>query len=149
MMQCPIQTIAIMKKISTMKKLLITICFLISIPFISFESSVSKANYVTSDFSYRGIENGWYQATVKCVNYSTYNRSTYTLNVKVEYDRVTEIDFGNGGSVHSGYNNSGYFYSGGYLNMERDYDYNIVAATTKVTITEENSNIITFDIRIE
>ena len=54
-----------------------------------------------------GIENGWYQATVQYNNYKTGTNSTYTLNVKVEYNNVTVIDFGNGGSVHTGYNNEG------------------------------------------
>ncbi len=96
-----------------------------------------------------GIENGWYEATVKYYNYRTLYRSTYALNVKVEYDRVTVIDFGNGGSLHSGFNNSGYIYSGGYLTIERDYDYNAVAATARVTVTDQNGNIKSFDIRIE
>ncbi len=56
-----------------------------------------------------GIDNGWYIATVKYHNMNSGTFSRYRLKVKVEYDRVTAIDFGNGGSVHSGYNSSGYF----------------------------------------
>lgn len=81
-----------------------------------------------------GISDGWYEATVKYSNSNTYTRSTYTLNVQVEADRVVKIDFGNGGSVHSGYNNSGYYYSGGYLDFQYDYNRNIVGATTRVTV---------------
>ena len=94
------------------------------------------------------IDNGWYDATVAYYNPSTYQRSNYTLSVKVEYDRVTVIDFGNGGSVHSGYNNSGYTYSGGSLTLKKDYQGNIVAATTRVSVSDSDGTR-TFDITIE
>jgi hypothetical protein len=96
-----------------------------------------------------GIKNGWYSATVKYVNYKTYTNATYTLDVHVQYDTVVEIDFGNGGSIHSGYNNSGYTYTGGNLSIERDFDQNVVAATARVTVYESNGNMKTYDIRIE
>ncbi len=131
-----------------MKFLFSTICFLILFfsPTIRLEAdNITHSNLSNSQSN---IENGWYQATVKYCNYSTYTQSKYTLNVKVEYGRVIVIDFGNGGSVHSGYNNSGYTYSGGYIHMERDYNYNIVAAKARVTITEDFT-VKTFDIIIE
>lgn len=93
------------------------------------------------------IENGWYKASVKYYNPKTYTRSTYTLNVKVEYNRVTVIDFGNGGSVHSGYNNSGYYYNGGTLFFKKDYQGNITSATTTVSITE-GYNTVSYEITI-
>jgi hypothetical protein len=99
-------------------------------------------------FSFYGIKDGWYQATVKYTNYSTYTNSTYTLDVKVEYGNITVIDFGNAGSVHTGYNNEGYIYTGGSLNYEKDYEGNIIAATARVTISQDNS-MKYFDIRIE
>ncbi len=101
-----------------------------------------------SEISVEVIDNGWYDANVSYYNPSTYQRSNYTLSVKVEYDSVTAIDFGNGGSVHSGYNNSGYSYYGGTLTMKRDYQGNIVAATTRVSVTDSNGTR-TFDISIE
>jgi hypothetical protein len=104
---------------------------------------------VISKYGIQGIDNGWYVANVKYFNLSSGTISRYRLKVKVEYDRVTAIDFGNGGSVHSGYNSSGYFYSGGYLNFDKDYNNSIVSASTRVTILEANSNMITFDIVIE
>jgi hypothetical protein len=118
-----------------MKKLLVLLLLLV-IPFFSFERTID------------GIEDGWYRATVVYFNTSTYTRSTYTLNVKVEWDRVVAIDFGNGGSVHSGYNSSGYIYGGGYLYFSRDYDYNIISATATVTVTD-GSDYSTFNITIE
>lgn len=96
-----------------------------------------------------GISDGWYSATVKYSNYSTGTYATYTLDVKVEYNSVTAIDFGKGGSVHSGYNNEGYQYSGGSLSFEYDYGYtSIVAATATVTIYD-TGGIKYFNIRIE
>jgi hypothetical protein len=103
-------------------------------------------NKLSSEY---GIDNGWYVATVKYHNFNSGTFSRYRLKVKVEYDRVTAIDFGNGGSVHSGYNSSGYFYSGGYLSFDKDYNGEITSASAKVKIIEANSNLITFDITIE
>lgn len=97
---------------------------------------------------YTNIDNGWYEATVKYSTSNTYTKSTYTLKVKVEYNSVTKIDFGNGGSVHSGYNNSGYYYSGGHLSFERNFNNEIVAATTRVTVSE-GSVYRYYDIRID
>jgi hypothetical protein len=108
-----------------------------------------KSQLLTKHLFHNGIDNGWYVANVKYFNVSSGTISRYRLKVKVEYDRVTAIDFGNGGSVHSGYNSSGYFYSGGYLNFDKDYNNSIVSASTRVTILEANSNMITFDIVIE
>lgn len=94
------------------------------------------------------IDDGWYEATVNYSNYKTETNATYTLNVKVEYGVVAKIDFGNGGSVHSGYNNEGYIYSGGYLSFEKNYNGDIVAATTTVTISDGNG-MRYFKIRIQ
>jgi len=124
--------------------------FAISLLFIVIEAQ-SQAFPVfldSSEISVEAIDNGWYDAAVSYYNASTYQRSNYTLSVKVEYDRVTAIDFGNGGSVHSGFNNSGYTYSGGSLSMKRDYQGNLVGATTRVSVSD-SSGIRTFDISIE
>jgi hypothetical protein len=94
------------------------------------------------------LESGWYNATVKYSTTSTPTESTYTLKVKVEHDQVTEIDFGNGGSVHDGYNNSGYFYNGGRLDFQNDYEGNIIGATTRVTI-QGDINYRYYDITIK
>lgn len=96
----------------------------------------------------KSIQDGWYSATVSYSNSNTYTRSTYTLDVEVESDRVVTISFGQGRSVHDGYNNSGYTYSGGYLSFQSNYQGGISAATTQVTIYKGNS-IITYDVRIE
>ena len=95
-----------------------------------------------------GIKDGWYEAIVGYSNYNTGTNSNYKLNVKVEYNSVTIIDFGNGGSVHSGINNEGYLYTGGYLSFEKDSEGNIIVATTNVSVSD-NNGMRYFKIRIE
>jgi hypothetical protein len=130
-----------------MKKIALVLFLVWSLPIVVL--SGSEINSSTSVL-YGGIDNGWYTATVKYMNYKTYTNSTYTLNVKVEYNSVVTIDFGNGGSIHTGYNNEGYIYSGGTLSFNRDYSSNtITSASTRVTMYEEGGNIRTFDIKIE
>jgi len=122
--------------------------FLLSLIITQSYSNPLTVDIADKNIEYGGIEDGWYRATIKYTNYSTGTNSTYSLNVKVEYGKVSRIDFGNGGSVHSGYNNEGYIYSGGYLSFEKDYNGNIIAATTTVTISDANG-IRYFKVRIE
>lgn len=129
-----------------MKKLIILI--LISLTVTQSYSSSMPVNSSFTSISFGGIEDGWYNATVKYTNYSTGTNSTYSLKVKVKFGKVSTIDFGNGGSVHNGYNNEGYIYSGGYLSFETDYNGNTVAATTTVTISD-TEGMRYFKIRIE
>src|SRR4051812_34781858 len=118
-----------------MKKILLLI--LISLTLTNTYASSFMANSTCyKAINYGGIKDGWYNATVKYTNYSTGTNSSYSLDVKVEYGKVSIIDFGNGGSIHSGYNNEGYIYSGGYVSLETDYNGNIVAATTTVTVSD-------------
>lgn len=117
--------------------------------FVLFTCSESFANEnKDSGYILTTLDNGWYNATVHYSNYSTGTNATYTLSVKVEYDNVTNIDFGNGGSVHTGYNNEGYVYSGGYLSFEKDFSGNIKAANTTVTVSD-NNGMRYYKIRIE
>jgi len=74
----------------------------------------------------KSIDDGWYSAIVKYMNPGTYTTSSYRLNVKVQYDRVVAIDFGNGGTLHSGMNNEGYLYNGGTLST--DYSGNVTSS---------------------
>lgn len=108
--------------------------------------SISTSNIINSSSD---IDDGWYQAKVKYSNFATGTNSTYKLNVYVQYDKVTKIDFGNGGSVHNGYNNEGYIYSEGILYFDSDYNGNISSATATVTITEQNWSTHTYKITIE
>ncbi len=109
--------------------------------------SILILNY--SKVSAQEIEDGWYKATVKYSNYMTYTFETYKLRVKVKYDKVVEISFGEGGSIHSGYNNEGYTYSGGTLYPEKDYRGVIISAEASVNIYESNGTVRNFKIKIE
>ena len=99
-------------------------------------------------YSAQNIENGWYEALVSYYNPKTYQRSNYTLSVKVEFNRVTVIDFGNEGSIHSGYNNSGYTYNGGSLSFQKDFNGQISSATTQVSVSDTNG-IRYYDVKIQ
>ena len=129
-----------------MKKIILILGFLlIGINQISFaENDI----YTHVENSLNGIKDGWYEATVQYSNYSTGHNATYTLNVQVKYNSVVAISFPKGGSVHSGYNDSGYFYSGGNLYFETDYNGYTVAATTTVTVSDDNGYRY-FKIRID
>jgi len=95
------------------------------------------------------IEDGWYKATVEYHNLNTLTKSTYTLDVEVNHVKVSRIDFGNGGSVHDGVNNSGYFYSGGLLHLFVDREGNAIKSETTVTITGPGSKLIKYKVTIE
>ncbi len=128
-----------------MKALFLLLLFFLTVPA---HNKAGALNIPEDRASYGGIDNGWYKAIVVYFSYSTYTKSTYKLDVKVEYDKVTVIDFGNNGYIHSGYNSDGYIYTGGYLSFDRDYDGNIISASTKVTLTTSSGTMVTFDIYI-
>jgi len=122
--------------------------FLLVTFFNTFNGFANEPNLIKPLRSVSTLEDGWYASTVQYSNYSTGTNARYTLNVKVEYDKITNIDFGNGGSVHSGFNNEGYIYSGGFLIVEKDFAGNIVAATAAVTVSDDNG-MRYYKIRIE
>jgi hypothetical protein len=129
-----------------MKKLFFITLVMLS---LSMFSHSAKAQYVTYEpISSVKIDDGWYRATVSYYNSATYRKSTYTLKVKVEYGSVTAIDFGNGGSIHSGYNNEGYTYSGGTLTQITDYQGNVTAVTARVMTSDRNGSR-SYDITIQ
>ena len=117
---------------------------LFSFNLLAENENVSVRNNVSINST---IPDGWYHSTVSYFNYNTFTESKYTLDVKVESDRVVKIDFGNGGSVHTGLNNEGYTYTGGYLSFEKDFNDNITAATSSVSITTP-SGTRTYTVRI-
>lgn len=65
------------------------------------------------------VQDGRYKASVRYSNLSTGTESSYVLYVTVENDQVVKIHFDNGGELHTGYNEHGYTYSGGYLKGSR------------------------------
>lgn len=97
--------------------------------------------------SYNQIENGDYEASIHYSS-TTGQKSTYTLVVTVFNDAVTKINFSNNGSVHSGYNNEGYSYSGGSLSFSRNSKGEITGASTNIKIKYPNGTIAQFQIKI-
>lgn len=90
---------------------------------------------------------GWIGATIQYTS-NTGHKATYTLNVAIQDNRVVAIDFGNGGSVHAGQNNSGYIYQGGELYMSQDMYGNVTSMYTTVRITYQDGRWQVFDITI-
>lgn len=93
--------------------------------------------YSSPPSSSNTLEDGWYKATVQYHNTGTAYKASYTLRVKVSYNTVTAIDFGDG-YLHSGVNSSGYYWSGGTITLSADVNGNITGATAKVTITDKD-----------
>ncbi len=93
------------------------------------------------------LDDGRYEATVYYSS-STGQRSTYSLAVLVSNDCVVGINFGNGGSVHSGRNSEGYTYSGGALRVKTNSSGEPISASTTVTVTYSNGTIQRFQIEL-
>lgn len=110
---------------------------------LCFFTQEAKGKFV----SYNQIENGDYEATVYYSS-TTGQKSTYTLVVTVLNDAVTKIKFDNNGSVHTGYNNEGYSYSGGSLSFSRNFEREITGASTTVKVKYPNGTVQKFQIEI-
>lgn len=128
-----------------MKNIFILIMFILPFSTLANENTTPRVEHTNA----ASIDDGWYEATVKYHNFSTYEKATYTLNVKVKYGKIVAIDFGNGGSVHSGYNDSGYYWSGGYLSESRDWNTGVVtSASATVNVNYDNGTMTKFYILI-
>jgi hypothetical protein len=90
------------------------------------------------------LDEGWYKADIKYTCNSTNTSSDYVLKVYVSGDRVTKIDFGNGGSVHTGYNSEGYKYTGGGLNFEKGTSGKFKSVTTIVKVTSATGTSVKY-----
>ena len=77
------------------------------------------------------------------MNPGTYINSRHRLNVKVQYNRVVAIDFGNGGTLHTGMNNEGYTYNGGTLST--DYSGNVTATVS----VSQGTQLLYYNIALE
>ena len=99
--------------------------------------AATAQNYVDYDpFVYqsrKAVDDGVYEAKVNYYSHTGYV-ATYILYVQVVDERVVTIYFGNGGSLHTGYNNEGYYYKGGHLTAQT-YNGEVVSATTTVTVS--------------
>lgn len=103
---------------------------------------------IASKVTLWSIENDLYKSKLQYYNYSTDESGTYTLKVRVEYNAVKEVDFGDGGAVYDGYNNSDYSWSGGYLSFSSNYQGQVESSSANVTIYGSNVSIRIFDITI-
>jgi hypothetical protein len=85
-----------------------------NLPFVSYTPvfSVTQRN-----LSQVILDDGIYELVVEYSSNSTSNE-LYTLDVRIENDKITHIYFGNGGYVHNGRNNSGYSWSGGGIRWD-------------------------------
>ena len=92
----------------------------------------------TTAIYYNKFEDGNYYAIVKYYNPNTFTNSSYKLVVTVKNDNVTKIQF-NDGYLHSGYNSSGYTWTGGSLDSY---------GTTSVTIYGSNFSTRVFNIEL-
>jgi hypothetical protein len=128
-----------------MKKTILIISILLAGGFCSMLPQKVYSTSVNTKHVY-GIKDGWYSATVLYHSGAAY--ASYTLKVYVQNDSVTIIDFGKGGTVHTGHNNEGYYYRGGSLYFEPDRNGNIIAATSTVAIIDKKT-IYYYKIRIE
>ena len=129
-----------------MKKIIISfILVILSGTYCPINAQAYLANYKVETTNV--LKAGGYNATVYYKS-STGQKSTYTLNVQVSNDAVIAINFGNGGSVHTGYNNEGYSYSGGSLSFSQDYNGNITGASTTVQIRYSNGTVELFQIEL-
>lgn len=132
-----------------MKQLLYILLLLLSIGI----SNIQAQGYYESvpnpyhPSNQNAIANGWYEATIQYSS-NTEHHATYTLDVKVEQLCVVAILFPNGGSVHKGRNNSGYYFQGGGLYFERDRYGNVIAASTTVYIKYNDGDWQKFEIFI-
>lgn len=93
------------------------------------------------------LKNSNYEATVYYSS-STGHKAKYNLIVTVSDDRIVTIHFGNEGSVHTGYNNEGYLYSGGELKFSINQQGEITGASTIVHVRYSNGTVQKFSIEL-
>lgn len=92
------------------------------------------------------LDDGIYEVQVEYQSH-TQHRAVYKLMVKIQNDNITQIYFGDGGSVHTGYNNSGYTWRGGGIQWTRNWDGTIIGGKAVIQITYTNSGWQLFTIR--
>ena len=92
------------------------------------------------------LDDGIYELTVECKS-STNSSSRYLLDVAIKNDTVTHIYFDDGGYIHSGYNSSGYSWSGGGIRWNVDYYGNITGGTAIIQVSYNNGRWQLFTIR--
>ena len=92
------------------------------------------------------LDDGVYELSVYCQTHTGLNRN-YTLDVRIQNDKVVRIYFGNGGSVHSGHNNSGYTWRGGGIRWNTDWEGDITGGEAVIHVDYGNGQWQLFTIR--
>ena len=80
------------------------------------------------------LDDGVYELVVEYQSHTSHS-AQYVLDVRIQNDTVTAIYFDNGGSVHSGYNNSGYTWRGGGIRWRTDYYGDITSGHAIIQVT--------------
>ena len=83
------------------------------------------------------LDDGVYELTVHCESHTGLNKN-YLLDVRIKNDQVTQIYFSNGGSVHNGYNNSGYTWRGGGIEWRTDWYGNVTGGKAIIQVDYGN-----------
>lgn len=113
-------------------------------PFVSYTPSLPVSQRNISNIV---LEDGVYEVIVQYRS-NTEHEATYKLNVYIRNDTVEKIYFNNGGSLHSGYNNSGYTYRGGGITFSTDYQGNITSGEARIQVDYGNGQWQYFVIHI-
>ena len=100
------------------------------------------------NLSYAILDDGVYELPVSYMS-DTGHRAKYILDVKIQNDNVVCIYFGNGGYVHSGYNNSDYSWRGGGILWNVDWNGNIISGEAIIQVDYNNGGYQLFTVRIE
>lgn len=139
-----------------MKKVLFTILVFVFIPLVVLDAQSyipPLASYTPSfPVSQRNIpdiilDDGVYEVVVEYQS-NTEHQATYKLDVYIQNDTVVKIYFNNGGSLHSGYNNSGYTFRGGGITFSTDFQGNITSGTARIQVDYGNGQWQYFIIHI-
>jgi hypothetical protein len=138
-----------------MRKLFLLLIFCLGLQVVPTAAQVVGGIVYTPNFSVTSrnlsdviLDNGVYELPVSYQSH-TGQKSNYVLDVKIQNDNVVCIYFGNGGYVHSGYNNSGYSWRGGGIKWNVDWSGNIISGHAIIQVTYDNGGYQLFTVRIE
>ena len=92
------------------------------------------------------LDDDIYELIVECQSSSGSN-AEYILDVRIQNDNITCIYFNNGGSLHSGWNDSGYTWSGGGIRWNMDYYGDITSGRAIIQVSYNNGRWQLFTIR--
>lgn len=122
-----------------MKRIIYSLILLLIFQSCSSDSSSSdnEEDYITEE----GYEDGTYCADVSYYNPNTGTSNTYTLEVEVQGNQVTQINWGNGGWMDEDHFYAQDLDDSGYCSFTSDkgYDYTVQITGQDCGITDESS----------